>query len=320
MTPIFVHSSFRVSSTWFWTRLRELDGVRAYYECLHERLASVDAAGIDAFNVDCWDSGHPRTGPYFAEFLPLIAPGGTGIVGYDATMAFLDYLPAAGLAGELPMDQRAYLQGLIEAASVRAERAVLTFGRSLGRVGAMRRALGGGHVLLVRDLGPQWASYRRLGSDGVWYFLNATLQVIANGSAEDAFLAELKQRHTETIACRAGLNLLRFTSQQDYFEAMVGMHAYLYRAALPNCDVVLNVSTMARDPEERRKAEARLAEVTGLTPDLSDLVLKETDLPAERLTLARANEIHDAIKRDLGSDRAGDELVNAMLQPLVAKG
>lgn len=319
-SAVFVHSGFRVSSTWFWTRLREIEGVRAYYECFHERLASVDRNSVAAFNTECWDSGHPRTAPYFAEFLPLISDEQEGIAEYDASMAFFHFLPDGGMGGTLPVDQRRYLQRLITSASDRAERPVLTFGRSLGRTGAIRRALGGAHILLLRDLAPQWSSYRRLGDKGVWYFLNATLQSIANGAAEDPFLASLKLRHTETIECRDGLNLLRFVSMQDYFEAMLALHLYLYRAALRQVDSVINVSAMARDENAANEAARRFFDATGLTVDFGDLSLNDTILAPDRVSPRRADEIMQAISNALGSDPGGEQFALDLLHPLIGSG
>lgn len=46
---IFLHSSFRVSSTWLWSRFRSKDEVVAYYEVFHEQLAIIPGFHILAY-------------------------------------------------------------------------------------------------------------------------------------------------------------------------------------------------------------------------------------------------------------------------------
>jgi hypothetical protein len=314
LSPIFIHSGFRVSSTWLWSKIRALPDVTAYYEIFHERLASVDHDGVDRFNTECWDSRHPHTAPYFREYLDLIAPGG-GVRGYRQRMAYLDFVADGGLQAGLDSDTRDYVGGLIGHAHAQGRRPVLTCGRTLGRVAGLRRAFGGAHVLLLRDLSRQWASYLRLGNDGVWYFHNATLSVLANGRFNDAFLARLHDAHTQAELCRGDVTLLRFRSLGDYFRAFVGLHLYFYLAALPQVDLVLDVSAMAEDRAVLEAGMAGFAALTGIAPDLRDIRAEEAGADGLRLTAAEAAALlRDALEAlDLGEDareaRWGAELL-----------
>ena len=301
--PVFVHSSFRVSSTWFWNHLRALDGVTAYYEFLHERLASVDREGVDRFNTECWDSGHPRTAPYFSEYLPLISAGG-GVQHYSEQMAWHDFVPDGGIFADLDSGTRTYVGGLIGSAAARDTRAVLTCGRSLGRIAGLKRAFGGQHVLLVRDLSRQWSSYLRLGNAGTWYFHNATLSVLANGRFNDAHLAHLFDEHTQREACRGDVTLLRFISLDHYFRSFVAAHLYFYLAAFDQVDLVLDVSAMAASGAELAASTEAFAALTGLSPDFRDIRGEAPDPPgALRITGEEATAMLVAACTAIGVDR-----------------
>lgn len=304
--PVFIHSGFRVSSTWFWTKLRDLPGITAYYEVFHERLAQVDRDGIDRFNTACWDSRHPHTAPYFREYLGLTLPGG-GVRGYREQMAYRDFVPDGGIGADLAPATADYVAGLIDAADACGNRAVLTCGRSLGRIAGLRRTFGGTHVLLLRDLAHQWESYLRLGNDGTWYFHNATLSVLANGRFNDTFLASLHDAHTQSETCRGDVTLLRFKSLADYFAAFVGIHLYFYLAAFSQVDLILNVSAMAADPAMLSSGTTRFMELTGLAPDLGDIRGERTQA-GERLTLTtdEAARLLDTASRALGLEGASE--------------
>ena len=61
---IFVHSSFRTSSTWMWSCCRRADRTVAYCEVFNEMLASVLRNQINSFHPGAWHSKHPNHAPY----------------------------------------------------------------------------------------------------------------------------------------------------------------------------------------------------------------------------------------------------------------
>ena len=65
LLPVFIHSSFRTSSTWIWSKIRQLAITTAYYEVFHEDLQSFTPAAIGALVGNSWPSRHPAVAPYF---------------------------------------------------------------------------------------------------------------------------------------------------------------------------------------------------------------------------------------------------------------
>lgn len=267
--PVFVHSSFRVSSTWFWTKFRACPQAVAYYEIFHERLATVTRAGLDSFNTECWDSRHPNTHAYFAEYEPLLSPDG-GVKGFDRRMAYCEYVPDGGLHRAISEPARRHVRHLIEHARSLDRIPVLTCGRTLARIGGLRESVGGYHVLLVRNLWRQWLSYVRLTNQGTYYFLNASLATLAN-ARHDPFLARTFDECVQREVCRDGDVILRFVSLQTFLRAFLSLHLYLYMAALPEVDLVIDVSALAREPALCTQAASAIRAATGLALDLSDV-------------------------------------------------
>jgi hypothetical protein len=297
--PLFVHSSFRVSSTWFWTKLRAQPSVIAYYDIFHERLATETAASIAAFGTGWWHSHHPETEPYFEEYLPLVQPGG-GIKDYSEAMAFRQFVPAGGLYGDLPADACRYVAGLISHADGRGLTPVLTCARSLGRLAGLRRAFGGRHILLVRNLHHQWLSYLEQANSGSYYFQVSVMQVLANGR-HDPLLDRLYRECLTRIECNGGDTILRFVSLDAFLRAFLGVHLYLYAAALPLVDAVVDVTACAAAAPVRNDTAARLAAVTGLALDIADVRDKAILLPSPQGDFAAAAEgLIEMIAHQLG--------------------
>ena len=45
--PIFIHAWWRSGSTYIWSKLRENESCRCYYEPLHEKIAGLNLAAIE---------------------------------------------------------------------------------------------------------------------------------------------------------------------------------------------------------------------------------------------------------------------------------
>jgi hypothetical protein len=85
---VFLHTGYRTAGTWLWSCFRKLDTVTAYYEPLHEMLATIDQEKLATSTADSWRSGHPALeAPYFAEYAHLLEQGVKGIPGYDAVFS-----------------------------------------------------------------------------------------------------------------------------------------------------------------------------------------------------------------------------------------
>ncbi len=256
---IFLHSSFRTSSTWLWSRFRRLDRVVAYNEIFNEQLATISRREAVTHGPGAWHSKHPQGAAYFLEFLPFIGPAG-GAAGYDPAMALDRFIPADGLGGAISPAEHAYVAALIAGAERLGRVPVLSCTRTLGRLGGLQRAFPGLHVLLYRNIFHQWCSYCEQLDRGNPYFFGTLRTTIAANGHDDTLrlLGELLP---------LGEPALDSTS---YLLAFVLLHLYLYAGSVAEADLVIDAGRLGREPDYRRATEAAIAERTGLAVDLSD--------------------------------------------------
>lgn len=262
VSPIFVHSSFRTSSTWFWGKLRATPHTTAYYEIFNEGLAGLDVLQLSRLDYRLWDSRHPSGAPYFLEFLPLLQEGGgiPGIPGFSEHMALDSFLPPEGLDGMLPEAEHNYVGRLIANAHASGTIPVLSCTRSLGRARALRKAFGGRTVFCHRNLFHQWASYAGQAMTGNPYFLSK-LDLTLKATRQDPFLAAVDAWTADrTIA----------PTDEKLFQAFLLLHLYLSAQAYEDSDLLVDVTALARDPALQRKVEAELGSMVGAPVDLSD--------------------------------------------------
>ncbi|TDG28376.1 hypothetical protein [Paracraurococcus ruber] len=272
---LFVHSSFRTSSTWFWAALRADPASYAYCEIFHEILESLQAAQVDQIHDRSWHSNHPKVEPYFREFAPLLAAEG-GIPGYAKAFALQAFMPKPD--GTLPDGQRAYVQALLDWPERLGRTPVLTCTRTLGRVGALKRAFGGWHILLHRNLFQQWISYLHQAETGNGYFLGTVREIIL-ADAGDPVLAALRP----CIAADAAGGFHGYRGEDDAFRAFMGFHLSLSMRAAADADRVVDANRLAVDGEDRRALEAALRDRVGLTVDLSS-AREQIEFPGLRLS------------------------------------
>jgi len=290
--PVFVHSSFRTGSTWFWSKLRADPTALAYGEFFHEQLATLKLADFDSLHPGSWESGHSATAPYFMEFLPLIR-GASGVALYQASMALESFVPRGGSGGALSKAEKAYVAGLIAFAH-RAERIpVLTCTRTLGRAGSLKRGFGGTHILLKRNLLHQWHSYAKQRRIGNPYFVRTVLTTI-DRNAHDPFIGWMRG----TLAARYGAHAnlwLRDIGEDDLFAIFLGLHVYLMMQAFTVADLVVDINRLGRgDRLYRRRLEGTIAAATHVKVDLSDA--RETiEFPLQPIEdLARTQALTEA--------------------------
>lgn len=257
--PVFVHSSWRASSTWLWAKLRSAPTTIAYCEIFHERLASLTPAYLRENDFSRWDLKHPEAAPYFLEFAPLVGADGAA-PGYDRRMAVEWFFPHDGLCGALDAAERSYVQGLIRGAEARGKIPVLTDTRTLGRFRAFADAFPGHHVLLVRNAFHQWASYTEQWARGNGYFLDMLFATLA-GARGDPFARLLTDWFVQED---------RSPTNAATFQLFLLFHLYLYAYAYDAADLVVDVNRVAAEPDHRAAVEAALGEAVGAPIDLSD--------------------------------------------------
>ncbi len=259
-SPVFVHSSFRSSSTWLWSKLRATPHTAAYYEIFNEGLAHIDVRVAVGLNQEGWASGHPPGAPYFLEFLPLLQQAG-GIEGFHESMGLVSFIPAAGLEGELTAAERIYVDRLITNARANWKIPVLCDTRTLGRARAMRSAFGGRTVFCHRNLFHQWASYAGQAMAGNPYFLH-TIDTTLKASRHDPFLAVVDDWTAGRTICPTDTSL---------FQAFLLLHLYLSAQVYDDTDLIVDVSAIASSPSLRHRVEGELSRLVSAPVDLSDV-------------------------------------------------
>ncbi|NML88108.1 hypothetical protein HHL26_03355 [Sphingobium sp. TB-6] len=281
--PIFLHSSFRTSSTWLWTRLRSLPKVMAYYEVFHEGLEQIAAHSLTATNYSSWESHHPPQAPYFLEYLPLLKASG-GVSGFDASMSFTRFLPRDGLHGELSIEEQTYLNLLVAQAYRGSKIPLLSCTRSIGRMAAIKRHMPVKNILVYRNLFHQWASYSGQHLRGNPYFIETIGKTISN-SHQDDFLARLDEVFT-----------LRENVPQDEksFSVFLLMHLYLYAQAIDSSDLIIDLTALSDDENMRLSVEAELSQLTFSQVDLSDI---QNNFDSSVLTVQDRAQFADTIEQ-----------------------
>lgn len=261
--PIFIHSSFRTSSTWLWQNFRKLPEVLAFCEPFNEVLASISPAQIASYGPRDWSSGHVDDGPYFLEYLPLVAENG-GIQGYKEGFHFERFVPADGIHGDISDEEVEYINGLLSLARSRSLVPVLGCVRSLGRLPAFKRKFGGFHVFSYRSLFDQWMSYIQQAEIGNSYFVDSILRtIIAN--RHDRFLDGVYIRYLRES--QDGSDIQIYAS---LFIAFVSMHLYLYARAMESADCVVDIGRVASDTAYRASLEQLVGRRTRLNVSFGD--------------------------------------------------
>lgn len=263
-----MHSSFRTSSTWLWTKFRAAAGALAYNEVFHEQLATLTRSEALSHRPDSWRSGHPVTDPYFQEYLPLLKPEG-GVGAFDLSMAFERFIPQTGIRGDLSQGEETHIAHLIALAMGRGRVAVLTCTRTLGRMAGLKRVFGGTHLFLYRNLFQQWNSYSHQQAEGNSYFMETLTTVIAQDSA-DPFLRLVRLY----LASHCGREVGEWIGQTHYdrtFIAFCGVHLYLAMVAFETADLLVDANRLV-DPGYRQSIAQTVLQRSGLPITLDDAV------------------------------------------------
>ncbi len=257
--PVFVHSSYRTSSTWLWHKLRGAPNTIAYCEIFHEALSSIDVQGARLVPGTHWRTNHPSSAPYFLEYLHLLKPTG-GMPGFDAAMAYDRFIPADGVGGHLSCDEERYVRLLIDHAAANQKIPVLTCTRVLGRVTALKRAFNGTHILLYRNLFHQWASYCGQVADGNTYFMDVTDRII-KASRHDPFLRSVDDWFSSRTMS---------TRDEQTFLAFLFLHLYTYAHAYDAADLTVDATALATDADLRHSVEQTLSALVRSDISLAD--------------------------------------------------
>ena len=278
---VFLHSGWRCASTYVWNRFRRNLHTTSFYEPFGESLARASHKRIKRQTAQGWDSRHPPLAlPYAEEYRPLLRPLLKGVPGYREELALERYFPtAAGIAPEVR-----YLARLIRHARRRGTCAVLGFSRSLARAAALKRALGGYHVLIRRNPLQQWLSCRSYREKmALSYFELCHFLILALAPAGTP-----ARRFADTLALpplprglprqlRVLDAALRPWRDELSYRAFVAVSLLSHAVAEPAADLVLDVDRLGRSPQYRESVRARILADVGLGVDFDDCRVPSRD-------------------------------------------
>jgi hypothetical protein len=268
--PVFIHSSWRTSSTWVWLKFRRLPETISYYEPFHGLLAKRTRAEAQSIDYRSWDSNHPPGDPYGLEYIPLIREAG-GVPFSEPAMAFEWFIPLGGIRGQLRDSERKYLAFLIRYAELCGKCPVFGDTRTLGRLWAIKNNFGGYHIFLYRNLWQQWSSYLRYKRSDNLYFHDTMAWVLGSkGDPYFAYVVDCYTRRAQTTADSLS-GLLRSAPDDVVFGVFMALHIYLYLHAGISADLTMDVTRMARDERYRGDIERDLKDRTGLPVVFSDV-------------------------------------------------
>jgi len=278
--PIFIHSSWRTSSTWFWSKFRQLPSTLAFFEPFNQFLDTITVEQALEFNHQIWSSRHSPTEPYCFEYLPLIRRSG-GVRLFKGDFPFDWFIPDGGLRGKLRREEIRYVALLLREAQHRGRVPILGCCRSLGRMAALKEVFGGLNIFLARNLWRHWMSYVALRETGDPFFYD-TVPLLVN-RLDDPFLTYLASYYLDRVAtppdeaCVSqavgtprGQELLATLPEADMFGMFMGLHIYLYLNAEMSADVTVDTTRMARDKKYRSAIEDEIRQRTHLPISFGD--------------------------------------------------
>lgn len=271
---VFLHAGWRCASTYVWSRFRRNPSTTSFYEPFGETLARCSPKRIQRQTVQGWNSRHPPlTSPYADEYRPLLFPVLKGVPRYRTEFALERYFPTQAGVGP----EARYLSRLIRHARRRGTHPVLGFSRSLGRAAALKRALGGYHVLLRRNLLQQWLSCRSYREEvSLSYFELCHFMILAlapSGSPARRFAGMLGlpklprglQRQFPFLHAA-----IHPWSDELSYSAFTAVSLLSHAVAEPIADLVLDVDRLGRSSQYREAVGARLLAEVGLSIDFGD--------------------------------------------------
>jgi tetratricopeptide (TPR) repeat protein len=274
---IFLHSSFRSGSTWFWGRFRAAPGVCAFYEPFHEQKVELTREALVDDRADGWVSGHPDLdAPYNQEYLPLLVPP-RGVPFYRRRFAYEDYYAT----GQDP-HEKAYIDFLAGHAERSGKRAVFGFKRSFGRLRRLKAQCGGVHLVTLRNPWDQWVSFMEQAQIGNHYFSFRIYLIacVATWSGHASFFEGLPLFSPTGAIGEEGEDAVRHAyfllPEIALFQIFLRVFLLDFLLAIPEADIVVDLDRLNDELAYRDEMTQTLQRVTGLKTGLD---FDDCDLP-----------------------------------------
>lgn len=267
-SEIHIHGLWRTTSTWWWHQLRKNQKNRAYFEPFHEYLSfrTIKQCEVSHGLKSKADTfRHPNTSThYFAEY-PLRESGGVDL--YDTRFALEEFETHDSGLMQSHLD---YLNLLREHALQYDRTPCFKFNRSIARAYAIKRAIGGFHIYLMRDPVAIYRSSMSFVSDYNGgpgsYFITCPLMIIGLNRSSPTFdeLSNLLgigecQRSSFQDQFSYFDKLSKSMSAQQHFDVTSFFWAMGLSCALKYADLVVDIDQFATDRVYRRIVETKLA-------------------------------------------------------------
>jgi tetratricopeptide (TPR) repeat protein len=180
----------------------------------------------------------------------------------------------------------AALGGCLHHAHALGRRPVLSFTRSLGRAGALKRAFPGKSIFLHRNLFHQWASYSGQAAHGNNYFFDK-LNDCVHASRHDPIVAMLD----DWLSSRESIS-----TDRNNFLLFLLFHLYIYTSAFSAADLIIDSTRVACDNHAREEVEVGLHTLLGRRISLDDA---KPSFEMSQLDLKRSQVDMDTVEQFL---------------------
>ncbi len=276
---IFLHSSWRASSTYVWAKFRQRPDTYCYFEPLNEHLFTLTAEIVDRF-VPWSFANHPALeAPYLEEYRPLIGPSG-GIPGFPAHLTFGRYCATSD--DSLP-ELKAYLSDLARLATRLGRRPVYGFVRTDLRVGWFRARMPGTHIFIRREPRRQFLSMLRQAVQGNPYFLQRGVVILRHNMEAPAFAPLLAAIELPALLESFGLReafrgkLVDETVLRRLYFIFYFMGLLARQLGEPQCHLAIDIDRLSLDNSYRREIENRLGDLVGMAISFADCRVERYD-------------------------------------------
>ena len=204
------------------------------------------------------------------------------------------FIPVGGLRGELRGSEREYLTQLVRLAEKAGKFPVFGEVWSLGRMWAIKQALGGFHIFQYRNLWPQWLShlfYKQVKGSRTFYcsILDTIFRdddpyfqwLVEHGlelandphTGQDPKASPLwwNRSYANFARDEDKVRRLELLPEPRVFSLFMGMRVYLYLHAQLCADLTADATRMQRDARYRADIEQAIRQHTGLAVSFADV-------------------------------------------------
>ncbi len=293
-----------------------------FCEPLNEWLAVATPRTLLEPRPEIWPSRHSNTGPYFAEYAPLVAS--RGVAGFDRRFAYDLYFMSA--SENKPALER-YLKSLCDLAHTNRKLPVLKFTRSLGRVEWIRRHFpDAAHVVVVRSPLAQYRSAAQLYGRGHRDFLASPIALLAHAQQHPVVRAVLSGLDCDVRdVARRTLDRSRVAAEQfvarsrpdDIYRTSLAFWLATALTSMPFADLSIDTEALHESDQYRTSIEERLGELSGIDVSLASVSAPSRDdvgslLPSAG-AIASMHESARAVCETLATGRDLDKQLFAKL-------